>query len=187
MPKYCIVLPPHLEEIQRVRGEVPREAHNLQTPVRFRNPQQNNKTSTEKCWFCYFVAGSGIEPESGGYAYRYSFRYSHECVCGLDYTFIFFDYSNEDAYHLVSTPSEVITYQGLARYCHVCAFTPRRFHRIWQDIHTSFLVYQPNLSLPRYLSSNPLYFLQVRWQDYTIFGHIMQLNFSDLSKVIIVI
>ena len=24
----------------------------------------------------HFVAGSGIEPESGGYAYHYSFRYS---------------------------------------------------------------------------------------------------------------
>ena len=37
-----------------------------------------------------FVAGSGIEPESGGYAYHYSFRYTLLVVFwGLDYTFIF--------------------------------------------------------------------------------------------------
>jgi len=37
------------------------------------------------------VAESGIEPESQGYAYHYSFRYCQKYfwVCGLDYTISF--------------------------------------------------------------------------------------------------
>ncbi len=36
------------------------------------------------------VAGPGIEPGSGGYAYRYNFHCSDfRLICGLDYTFIF--------------------------------------------------------------------------------------------------
>ena len=40
------------ENIPRGGGEVPREAHNLQTPVRFRAPQQRQKHPDEGCFCC---------------------------------------------------------------------------------------------------------------------------------------
>ncbi len=40
------------------------------------NPQQKKINQDLGLGLSFFVAGSGIEPESGGYAYHYSFRYS---------------------------------------------------------------------------------------------------------------
>ena len=33
------------------------------------------------------VAGAGVEPAPGGYAYHYNFRCHKNLLCGLDYTF----------------------------------------------------------------------------------------------------
>lgn len=52
------------------------------------------------------VAGSGIEPESGGYACHYSFRYIlRSSILGSGLYLYLFANAKSDTYHLVSTPS----------------------------------------------------------------------------------
>ena len=95
------------------------------------------------------VAGAGIEPASGGYAYHYNFHCP--TVCGLDYAFI---PPWRDVYRLVSTPSDLLSEKGLARCC-LSLFT-RGVRRIWQIILCAIAHAHARESLPRYLSSTPL-------------------------------
>lgn len=53
----------------------------------------------------YVVAGSGIEPDSSGYAYHYNFRYFRFCeICGLDYALTLPPWVEWGPCRLVSTP-----------------------------------------------------------------------------------
>ncbi|MFM2424407.1 MAG: hypothetical protein RLZZ70_798, partial [Candidatus Parcubacteria bacterium] len=55
------------------------------------------------------VAGSGIEPESGGYACHYSFRYIlRSSILGSGLYLYLFALAKSDTYHLVSTPSLIL-------------------------------------------------------------------------------
>lgn len=68
----------------------------------------NMKNVGIKPTFFILVAGPGLEPGSGGYAYHYNFSCSNRSlIWGLDYTFIFW-FPKSDTYHLVSTPSLII-------------------------------------------------------------------------------
>lgn len=68
------------------------------------------KCATQKVAHFVFVAGPGIEPGSGGYAYHYSFRYSAPMcmIWGLDYTFIFLLESK-----VRCLPSSLYTFQDI--------------------------------------------------------------------------
>jgi len=55
-----------------------------------------------------------------------------------------FDYSKSDAYHLVSTPSASNELLGLGSVLPCSHFaSERRFHRIWQEFHSTFLCMSP--------------------------------------------
>ena len=52
--------------ISRGRGEVPREAHNLQTPVRFRAPQQVKENTSSRLVFSFTtLCGARNRTEKG--------------------------------------------------------------------------------------------------------------------------
>jgi hypothetical protein len=113
----------------------------------------------------YRVAGAGIEPASGGYAYHYNFHcpaFLLNLVCGLDYAFIRF----VDVYRLVSTPSiscdksrkrwlgSALPFIRIFSYPNV-----RVSPNLADNLTRNYSRARPNCSsLPRYLSSTPLFF-----------------------------
>ena len=90
------------------------------------------------------VAGSGIEPESGGYAYHYSFRYS---INRFGVWTIPLSFCLRKVRYL---PSSLYTFRsnyllrlGSVLPCSQFA-SKRRFHRIWQGFHVTFLWMSPS-------------------------------------------
>ena len=98
------------------------------------------------------VAGPGIEPGSGGYAYHYNFHCP--IVCGLDYAFT----------RMGCLPSSLYTFLATGETWLGIAVRPktRGFHRIWQIIlcaiaHAHARIVQASRGtspLPRYVSSS---------------------------------
>ena len=106
------------------------------------NPQQIEK-SPARLEIFLFVAGSGIEPESGGYAYHYSFRYS---INRFGVWTIPLSFCLRKVRYL---PSSLYTFRnnfllrlGSVLPCSQFA-SKRRFHRIWKEFHSAFLRMSP--------------------------------------------
>ncbi len=109
--------------------------HVLTRNKKYKNPQLGI--------FVFFVAGSGIEPESGGYAYHYSFRYS---INRFGVWTIPLSFCLRKVRYL---PSSLYTFRnnyllrlGSVLPCSQFA-SKRRFHRIWQGFHVTFLWMSP--------------------------------------------
>jgi hypothetical protein len=120
--------------------------------VRFRQKQssllselcnKNVKSLSKMTEISRNVAGSGIEPESGGYAYHYSFRYS---INRFGVWTIPLSFCIRKVRYL---PSSLYTFRnifilrlGSVLPCSQFA-SKRRFHRIWQGFHVTFLWMSP--------------------------------------------
>ena len=128
------------------------------------------------------VAGPGIEPGSGGYAYHYSFRYSApKCVIwGLDYTFIFLLNAKSDAYHLVSTPSVAYAAAWLGIAMLIFA-TSEGFTEFGKNSIACFYTMSP-LEPPEVPLLYPAIYPSVGWDDYTTNSVSMQLIFVYLGR-----
>ncbi len=153
----------------------------LRQNVRRHVPSPQHEKSRDCCPRLFNrVAGPGIEPGSGGYAYHYNFRYLEKYLICWSGLYLHLSLVSEDAYHLVSTPSHPSDGLGSVLPCvkrkgftefgkcsikHFCYMSPleppgKIVHcTILPSSSTPFKVMNKecSLSLPRYLSSTPLY------------------------------